>query len=64
MGIMMPMTSASWNASFPSWLALTLQVIATTGDESRCAVAMPVVRFVAPGPDVARHTPTLPVDLA
>ena len=35
MGIMMPMTSASWNASLPSWFALTLQVIATTGDESR-----------------------------
>ena len=28
------------------------------------AVAIPVTRFVAPGPLVTRHTPTLPVDLA
>ena len=39
----------------------TLQVIATTGIESIFAVAIPVTRFVAPGPDVAKHTPTLPV---
>ena len=25
---------------------------------------MPVTRLVAPGPDVAKHTPTLPVALA
>jgi len=28
------------------------------------AVAIPVTRFVAPGPDVAKHTPTFPVALA
>lgn len=39
----------------------TLQEIKTTEEESIYAVAMPVVRFVAPGPEVAKHTPTLPV---
>jgi len=39
----------------------TLQEMNTTGEESIYAVAMPVVRFVAPGPDVAKHTPTFPV---
>ena len=38
-----------------------MQEIKTTGEESMYAVAMPVVRFVAPGPEVAKHTPTLPV---
>ena len=28
------------------------------------AVAIPVTRLVAPGPEVARHTPTFPVALA
>ena len=28
------------------------------------AVAIPVTRFVAPGPEVAKQTPTLPVALA
>ena len=42
----------------------TFPVIATMGIESRNAVAMPVTRLVAPGPDVAIHTPTLPVALA
>ena len=31
---------------------------------AHAAVAMPVVRLVAPGPEVAKHTPTFPVDLA
>jgi hypothetical protein len=34
--------------------------MATTGDESMYAVAKPVIRFVAPGPEVAMQTPTLP----
>ena len=38
--------------------------MATTGTESIYAVAIPVTRLVAPGPDVAKHTPTLPVALA
>ena len=32
----------------------------TIGDESIIAVAMPVTRLVAPGPEVAIATPTLP----
>ena len=39
----------------------TCPVIATTGDESMWAVASPVTKFVAPGPDVATHTPTRPL---
>ena len=38
-----------------------MQVIATIGDESMYAVAMPVTRLVAPGPLVAKHTPVFPV---
>ena len=37
-----------------------MPVIATIGMESSMAVPMPVTRFVAPGPDVPMHTPTLP----
>jgi hypothetical protein len=33
----------------------------TMGDESIMAVAIPVTMFVAPGPDVAIATPTLPL---
>ncbi len=39
----------------------TCPVMATTGAESMLAVARAVVRLVAPGPEVARHTPTWPV---
>ncbi len=35
----------------------TCPVIATTGDESANAVAIPVMRLVAPGPEVAEQTP-------
>ena len=38
----------------------TWPVMQTIGDESSIAVAIPVTRFVAPGPDVASATPTLP----
>ncbi len=34
------------------------------GEESIYAVAIPVTRFVAPGPDVAKHTPVLQLALA
>ena len=37
-----------------------MQTIAT---ESICAVAIPVTKLVAPGPEVAKHTPTAPVAL-
>ena len=43
---------------------VTCPVRAITGDESIFAVAIPVTRLVAPGPDVAKHTPTFPVALA
>ena len=56
-----PAMSTSWNVSFPSNGRLTFAVIATSGTESMYAVAIPVTRFVAPGPLVARQTPTLPV---
>ncbi len=39
----------------------TCPVIATSGVESRNASAMPVTRFVAPGPEVAITTPARPV---
>ena len=52
--------SASWKASVPMTDCATWPVIATSGTESRFAVAIPVRRFVAPGPDVAMQTPGLP----
>jgi hypothetical protein len=39
----------------------TCPVIQTIGVESICASAIPVTRFVAPGPEVAIATPTFPV---
>ena len=36
-------------------------VMQTIGIESICALAMPVTRFVAPGPEVASATPTSPL---
>ena len=60
-GIVIPVMSTSWNASLPIIDCGTCPVMATIDDESMNAVAMPVTRFVAPGPLVAMHTPTLPV---
>ena len=60
----MPVMSISWNESVPIWRVGTFPVMASIGTESRYAVAMPVTRFVAPGPEVAKTTPTLPVDRA
>ena len=57
----MPNVSASWNASLPISLVDTWPVIATIGIESISASTRPVIRLVAPGPEVAQHTPTLPV---
>ncbi len=42
----------------------TCPVMATRGMESIMASARPVTRLVAPGPDVAMHTPTRPAALA
>ena len=61
MGRVIPAMSISWKESFPRSGSPTLQVIATSGIESICAVAMPVTRLVAPGPLVAKQTPTFPV---
>ena len=35
-----------------------------SGVESIIASAIPVIKFVAPGPEVATHTPTFPLTLA
>ena len=60
-GIVMPSVSASWKPSVPSSSVRTWPVRKTTGVESIIASVMAVTRFVAPGPLVARQTPTLPV---
>ena len=60
MGIVIPWISASWKESLPINARPTWPVMATIGTESIYAVIIPVTRFVAPGPEVARHTPTLP----
>ena len=64
MGRQTPVMSVSWKASLPMSVDGTCPVMQTIGIESIIAVAMPVTRLVAPGPDVATHTPTLPDALA
>ncbi len=64
MGVVMPIISASWNASDAICDVGTWPVIATTGEESKYAVAIPVTRLVAPGPEVAIQTPALLLALA
>ncbi len=61
MGRVTPRMSISWKASVPIRPCATLPVMQTIGTESIIALAMPVTRFVAPGPEVAMHTPTLPL---
>ena len=63
-GIVMPRMSASWKASVPIAALGTWPVIATIGTESMYASAIGVTRLVAPGPEVAMHTPTRPVTWA
>ena len=53
--------SVSWKASLPMSVEATWPVMQTIGDESSIAVAIPVTRLVAPGPDVASATPTFPL---
>ena len=60
-GRVMPVVSASWKASLPIRSVRTWPVMATIGIESIMAVARPVTRLQAPGPLVARMTPTLPL---
>ena len=50
----------SWKASVPIMARGTWPVMATSGTESSIASARPVTRLVAPGPEVAMHTPTRP----
>ncbi len=57
----MPAVYTSWKQSFPIESVFTLPVIATIGIESIKAVAIPVTKFVDPGPDVASTTPVFPV---
>ena len=57
----MPNTSASWKASFPSISVGVCPVRTTIGTESMWAVSSPVMVLVAPGPEVTRTTPGLPV---
>ena len=64
MGRMTAVLSTSWKEFLPRSWEVTLQLIATMGELSAMAVAIPVVRFVAPGPEVAKHTPTRPVERA
>ena len=61
MGMVMPAMYTSWKLSRPIRSEATLPVIATMGTLSINAVAMPVTRLVAPGPEVASTTPVLPV---
>ncbi len=59
-GRVIPVTSASWNPSVPIRSVRTWPVMKTVGTESIIASAIGVTRLVAPGPEVASATPTLP----
>jgi hypothetical protein len=59
-GIVMPLTSASWKPSVPIRSVRTCPVMNTVGTESSIASAIGVIRLVAPGPEVAKATPTRP----
>ena len=60
-GMVIPVMSASWNASLPTTGVGTCPVMATIGTESIFASASAVTRLHPPGPEVAMATPTLPV---
>ena len=60
----MPQVFTSWKASVPIIERGTCPVIATSGTESSFASAIAVIRFVAPGPEVAKQTAALPVERA
>ena len=63
-GIVAPTMSASWKASVPIPRLPTCPVMASMGTESMWASPMGVMRLVAPGPEVATHTPGRPVTMA
>ena len=57
------MFSSCWK-SLPMATLACWPTIATTGWLSQHASYRPFIRWTAPGPDVAMHTPTWPVNLA
>jgi hypothetical protein len=61
-GANMSTMSTTWWASLCSLSDEAWPVIATMGARSRKASAMPVTRFVAPGPSVPIATAALPVN--
>ena len=60
-GLMSLTTSMYWCDSLCIRSSPLCPVRATSGARSKNASAMPVTRFVAPGPRVPRHTPARPV---
>ena len=48
--------SISWNTCRPNWPIGLEPPMATTGQQSISALAMPVVRLMTPGPLAAMHT--------
>ena len=54
-------TGASWKASVPIAARDTWPQITTIGIESAMQSRTGVTVLVAPGPEVTRHTPTLPL---
>ena len=58
-GLVIPVASASWKASLPTYCLDTCPEITIIGIESICAVAIPVTQFVIPGPEVTKTTPGL-----
>src|ERR1700687_782380 len=51
--------SISWNALLPRWLMGAEPPIASSGAQSAQALATPVIRVVAAGPEAAIQTPTV-----
>src|SRR5919199_6690505 len=49
--------SISWKAPLPRWLMGAEPPMASSGAASAHALATPVIRLVAPGPEAAMHTP-------
>ena len=62
--VLMPVQADSCNARLPNEGSAGWPVMANTGMPLSCAQATPVIRLVAPGPEVAQHTPSLPVSRA
>ena len=63
-GRVMPTVSASWKRVVADQKVATWPVRTTIGIESISASVRPVTALVAPGPEVTRTTPGLPVERA